>query len=207
MVTSELGEIPNGWRVDELSKIIDVRDGTHASPKQSDSGFALVTSKHLKKNGIDFSSTYLISEVDYHEVNKRSQVERYDILLSMIGTVGTLYFVMDDKINFAIKNIGLFKTSHKLSFSEYIYLFFNSIYGSYYFKTRIAGTTQSYLTLGSLREFPILMPELGFVEKFRDIVHPMFKKLHSNNKSIQYLIKIRDTLLPKLMSGKIRLSD
>jgi len=207
MVGSELGEIPMGWKVDEISRLIDVRDGTHASPKQANNGFPLVTSKHLKKNGIDFRSTYLISKFDYKEVNKRSNVDRYDILLSMIGTVGTLYFVMDSKIDFAIKNIGLFKTSGNLIFSEYIYLFFKSDYGLHYFKTRVAGTTQLYLTLGSLREFPIIVPKTEFIENFRSIVFPIFTKLHLNNKSIQALTKTRDTLLPKLMSGQIRVNN
>ena len=105
MVRSDLGDIPEGWRVGKLGDIVDVRDGTHDSPKQSHTGFHLITSKHLKKGGIDFDSAYLISQVDYTEINKRSKVDTYDILLSMIGTVGLLYFVFDDNIDFAIKTL------------------------------------------------------------------------------------------------------
>ncbi len=204
---SELGEIPAGWPVGNLEKIIDVRDGTHDSPKQSEKGFYLITSKHLKKEGIDFNSAYLISESDYIDINKRSKVDRYDILLSMIGTVGILYFVLDEEIDFAIKNIGLFKTSQNLEYSEFLYLFLNSTYGKSYFRTRLAGTTQSYITLGSLREMPIIIPNSLIIDSFRKIILPIFKKYHLNNQQIQTLTKTRDTLLPKLMSGKLRVRD
>ncbi|MCC5655029.1 restriction endonuclease subunit S [Nostoc sp. XA013] len=207
MIPSELGEIPEGWRVGKLGDLIDVRDGTHDSPKQSEKGFHLITSKHLKKEGIDFNSAYLISQADYIEINKRSKVETYDILLSMIGTVGLLYFVFDEDINFAIKNIGLFKTSKNIEYTEFIYLFLDSTYGKSYFKTRLAGTTQSYITLGSLREMPLIIPSSENIKKFKILVNPIFNKYYLNNKQIQTLTKTRDTLLPKLMSDQLRVKE
>jgi len=202
-----LGEIPLGWEIVTMQSIINVRDGTHDSPKQSVAGFPLITSKHLKKEGLDFSNTYLISETDFNLINKRSKVHRYDILLSMIGTVGLIYLVLDEEINFAIKNVGLFKTSQKQDLLEYIYLLLNSDYGKYYFKTRLAGTTQSYLTLESLRSIPVIYPEKEILKQFKDFSSKIFFKLHNNNKQIKTLTRIRDALLPKLMSGKIRVKE
>lgn len=207
MVASELGDIPEGWKVGKLADVIDVRDGTHDSPKQSDKGFHLITSKHLKKGGIDFDSAYLISEFDYIEINKRSKVETYDILLSMIGTVGLLYFVFDEDIKFAIKNIGLFKTSKNIEYAEFIYLFLSSSYGNSYFKSRLAGTTQSYITLGSLREMHLIMPIYEYIQAFKALIKPIFNKYYLNNKQIQNLTKTRDSLLPKLMSGQLRVKE
>jgi type I restriction enzyme, S subunit len=207
MVASELGDIPEGWRVEKMQNIIEVRDGTHDSPKQSDKGFKLITSKHLKKEGIDFDSAYFISENDYVEINKRSKVETFDILLSMIGTVGLLYFVQEKSINFAIKNIGLFKTSQNLNYSKYIYLFIKSNYGETYLKTRLAGTTQSYVTLGTLRDMPLIVPSSKILSQFKQIAKSIFDKDYFNKEQIQTLTKIRDTLLPKLMNGQIRVKD
>jgi hypothetical protein len=75
MQDSELGPIPKAWRVEQIANLIDVRDGTHNSPKQIDSNYYLITSKHLKNGVIDFNSAYRISDRDYHEINKRSKVE------------------------------------------------------------------------------------------------------------------------------------
>ena len=63
----------------------NVTDGTHDSPKPKEEGYYLITSKHLKDNGIDFASAKKISETDYLKVIQRSKVEQYDILYSMIG--------------------------------------------------------------------------------------------------------------------------
>lgn len=207
MESSELGEIPAGWCVGKMQDVIEVRDGTHESPKQTAEGFHLITSKHLKKEGIDFESAYLISEADYLEANKRSRVHTLDILLSMIGTVGLLYFVLEKEINFAIKNIGLFKSSQAPSYSEFIFLWLTSIYGRSYFRTRMAGTTQAYITLASLREMPLLIPKESFLIKFREVVRPIFSKSYAHREQIQTLTKTRDALLPKLMSGKLRIPE
>ena len=207
MFASELGNIPEGWKAGKLASIIDVRDGTHDSPKQANTGFHLITSKHLKKGGIDFNSAYLISKDDYVDINKRSKVDTYDILLSMIGTVGLLYLVFDEDIKFAIKNIGLFKTSKNIEYAEFIYLLLDSDYGKSYFRSRLAGTTQSYITLGSLREMLVILPNSKIIKEFKILVQPVFKKYHLNNQQIQTLTKTRDSLLPKLMSGQLRVKE
>ena len=54
-------EIPEGWEAKPVSEIIEVRDGTHDSPKPSEKGEYLITSKHLQPSGIDFSNAYFIS--------------------------------------------------------------------------------------------------------------------------------------------------
>jgi len=207
MVDSAIVDIPEDWQVGKLGSIIDVRDGTHDSPKQANTGFHLITSKHLKKGGIDFNSAYLISQNDYVEINKRSRVDTYDILLSMIGNVGLLYFVFDEDIKFAIKNIGLFKTSKNIEYAEFIYLLLDSDYGKSYFRSRLAGTTQSYITLGSLREMLVILPNLKTIKEFKILVQPIFNKYHLNNQQIQTLTKTRDALLPKLMSGQLRVKE
>ncbi|MHB1654663.1 MAG: restriction endonuclease subunit S [Desulfitobacteriaceae bacterium] len=73
-------EAGEDWEDAILSDVVDVRDGTHDSPKPVEEGYYLITSKHLNENIIDFSSAYKISEDDFNDINKRSKVERYDIL-------------------------------------------------------------------------------------------------------------------------------
>ena len=203
MVESELGDIPEGWKALDFQSLFSVKDGTHDSPKQAKKGYPLVTSRHLTTESIDFKSTYLISEKDYIEINKRSKVDQCDILLSMIGTIGLLYFVQESNINYSIKNIGLFKTSEMPQLSEFIFLYLCTPFARYYLKTRLSGTTQEYVTLGSLREFPVIIPDSKCLDKFNKIIKPIFKLRYLNILQIQTLIKTRDTLLPKLMSGQI----
>jgi len=61
-------------RADEFC--ISVRDGTHDTPKQTESGYKLVTGKHIKDGQIDPTDAYYISEQDYIAINERSLVEQ-----------------------------------------------------------------------------------------------------------------------------------
>ena len=102
-------KIPAGWKIDSAeSYCLKVTDGTHDSPKKSSEGKLLITSKNIKYGQLDFSSAYLISINDFEEVNKRSKVDKWDVLLSMIGTVGEVCLISRQP-DFAIKNVGLFK--------------------------------------------------------------------------------------------------
>ena len=205
--TEEMGWIPEGWEVKTSSSLFDVKDGTHDSPKQSITGKYLITSRHIIGNTIDYSNAYLISEEDFNEVNKRSKVDSYDILLTMIGTVGCPFIVMEEEINFAIKNVGLFKTGINRTLATYFFIYLKSHFMKSFMESRLAGTTQKYLTLKILRALPVIVPHSDIMEKFGEQTNSIFNKIHFNNNTTNYLISIRDTLLPKLISGEIRIPE
>ena len=72
---SESIELPKGWELVLSSDIMDIRDGTHDTPKYvSENGIPLITSKNLKGNEIDFSKISYISLDDHIEISKRSKV-------------------------------------------------------------------------------------------------------------------------------------
>ncbi len=205
--TEAFGWIPSGWQVRQMGEVVEVTDGRHDSPKPVTEGFPLITSKHLNKWTIDFDNAYLISEEDFVRRNVGRTVCKYDILISLIGTVGTLYFVMEDKNPYSIKNIGLFKSSQAHHISEYLYLFLDSDYAKHYLASRMAGTTQSYLTHASLRAIPVIVPPEQIIRLFRQSINPLFSKIHANIQQMQTLGNLRDTLLPKLISGELRIPD
>lgn len=205
MQKSELGDIPEGWSVSNIKNNVDVRDGTHASPKPSNSGYHLVTSKNITSGHLERRSCYYISDIDYHEVNKRSRVVCGDILISMIGTVGALYFVGEKCVNYAIKNIGLIKTSERQDLQAFIFFYLKGKAGVDYISSRLAGTTQKYLSLKQLREIPLIIPTKNVLTAFNK--KPFLYEIHANQEITETLANIRDTLLPKLLSGEITLPE
>ena len=133
-----------------------VRDGTHDSPKPVENGRYLITSRHIIGGKIDLSNAYLISSDDFEAINKRSKVDRWDVLISMIGTVGEPCLVKEEP-EFAIKNIGLFKTKSELD-GKWLYYYLTSPQAQALIHQHSRGTTQAYVPLGALRDFPIRVP-------------------------------------------------
>lgn len=156
------------WQKVKLGDICDVRDGTHDSPKQSLEGKFLVTSKHIKGGKIDLSSAYKISLEDFNFVNQRSKVEQWDILISMIGTVGEICLICTPP-DFAIKNVGLIKAGNK-DLAQYLFYYLKSPISQNDIETRLKGTTQQYLSLSEIRDFPVFLPPLEIQRKIAGIL-------------------------------------
>ncbi len=191
----------------ELSKIIEVRDGTHTSPKAQNSGFPLITSKHLLPFGVDKSSANLISKDDFDKINKRSLVETQDILMSMIGTIGLISYIPYQTVDFAIKNVALFKTSQIPELAYYFICYLKSSEVQQHIEKCLAGSTQKYISLGELRKMPTYQPAITELQNFNHVVKPMFDEIVLRNNENNILVNIRDTLLPKLMSGELDISN
>ena len=194
-------DIPTSFDVKSLSEIIEVKDGTHDSPKPQDNGYFLLTSKHLTERGLDYASAYKISKEDYESINKRSKVDTNDILFSMIGTIGNSYFVEETNINFAIKNMALFKTSAKRWFSEYLYLYLSSCDYKHYEGNSLSGSIQKFVSLRTLRDMPILYHE-DIIKLFAKEVRNIITMMVNLRKENIELTKQRDELLPILMNGQ-----
>jgi len=197
-------EAQEDWEEIVITEFFEIRDGTHDSPKQSHAGKPLITSKHIGTNRLDIENAYLISENDFYNVNKRSKVETNDILFSMIGTIGLTYLEQSETVGYAIKNIGLFKTSQNSDWRYYTFLWINSSLGKEFIHEHRSGSTQEYIALGSLRSIVFDAPPLNLLLEFNKAIHTYFQKIKNNILQIRTLEKLLDTLLPKLMSGEVR---
>ena len=131
-----------------------VFDGTHDSPKANESGFPLITSKNILNGVLNLNDTYLISEKDYLTIQNRSSVKKWDIIFSMIGSVGEVYLEKNNEIPYAIKNVGVFSTNDEFK-AKWLYYYLKSPYAKIFIKNSLAGAVQKFLSLGKLRDFPI----------------------------------------------------
>lgn len=148
--------IPSNWKWTTFNKIIDVRDGTHDSPKYVEySDYPLITSKNLTKNGLNFENVNYLTKKDYELINVRSFVDNGDILFAMIGSIGNPVLVNKTR-NFAIKNVALFKCSEKI-YNKYLYYYLQS-QGDMSDKTK--GGVQKFVSLKILRNYLIPLPPL-----------------------------------------------
>lgn len=152
-------DIPETWKWVRLYEILDVRDGTHDTPKYVTKGIPLVTSKNLINNTIDFATTKLISYEDAKNINIRSAVNTDDILFAMIGTIGNPVLVKKDR-EFCIKNMALFKSiDYKLFDMKYLFWYLQKEQDT--MRKKASGGVQSFVSLKYLRNYFFPLPPLA----------------------------------------------
>jgi len=166
-----------------LGDVYDVRDGTHDSPKYQDEGYALITSKNLKPEGLNRNKVKFISEVDFQKINERSQVHVGDILFAMIGTIGNPVIV-EETPDYAIKNVALFKVDKHQS-SKYLRYYLLSDYVISKMQKEAKGTTQRFVGLGYLRKFPIPIPSLPEQERIVAILDTAFEAIDQAKQNVE----------------------
>lgn len=194
--------IPSDWQILRMCDFCYVTDGTHDTPKPvNEGGVPLVTGKCIKNGFIDFNEPYNISYQDHESISKRSGLQTGDILFSNIGTVGTTCLVNYDR-DFSVKNVIIFKPDNT-EISNYLYSWLNSDSIQAIFATQTNGASQQFVGLNFMRRFKILVPNENVLALYSYRIKPIraeIVKLHDINNN---LIKQRDMLLPRLMSGKL----
>lgn len=200
-IFSQKGE---GWVEKKLGEVFDVRDGTHDSPKYHESGFPLITSKNLKDGEITFENVNFISEKDYNDINKRSKVDIGDVLFAMIGTIGNPVVITDEP-EYAIKNVALFKTGN-ISTACYLKYYLDSPLIRKKMLSEAKGSTQRFVGLGYLRNFPILIPnveERASIVSELDVLNEKNQQLIANyNLKLGSLDELKKSILQWAFAGE-----
>jgi type I restriction enzyme S subunit len=193
------------WVDTILGEVYDVRDGTHDSPKYHATGYPLITSKNLKREGLSFDDVSLISEQDYTKINERSVVHKGDVLFAMIGTIGNPTLVEVDP-NFAIKNVALFKLSKGQS-GAFLRYYLGSSFVIQKMMNEAKGTTQKFVGLGYLRGFPINLPSFKTQTKVVDALDKLSaetQRLESiYRQKLSALEALKKSLLHQAFAGEL----
>lgn len=164
-------EIPDSWCWCKMGICLDVRDGTHDTPKYVPKGIPLVTSKNLCNGSIDFSTAKFISLEDHEAISQRSKVDTDDIMFAMIGSIGNPVLYHGNEV-FSIKNMALFKKIENGMDMEYVYWFLYISQDD--MKKYASGGVQSFVSLSYLRNYYIPIPPIAeqkrIVEKIKELM-------------------------------------
>lgn len=161
-----------------------------------------ISIKDLGNDGIFISNTseYLTRDA-VHKFNVPI-IPRGTVVLSFKMTVGRVAITSEEMLS--NEAIAHFKFTEKTPFSkEYLYLFLKN------FKYDTLGSTSSIVTAinsAMIKDLEILIPDSKSMQIFNDYSVPLFNKIKSNQTQITTLISLRDTLLPRLMSGEIKVA-
>jgi type I restriction enzyme S subunit len=204
--TANLLPLPEGWTWGTSSQVLrEVKDGTHDTPEYHPIGIPFITQKHVKPTGLVFDDYKFISKEDHDHFYQRSNPERGDILVSMIGVNrGESCLINNDEV-FSIKNVGLFKPHHSLSHAKFIQYYLSSRLGQQLILKQSKGGAQPFIGLTELRSWPIPLPPLAEqtrivaeVERRLSVVEELEAVVSAN---LQRAGRLRQSILQKAFSG------
>ncbi|MBU4259827.1 MAG: restriction endonuclease subunit S [Desulfobacteraceae bacterium] len=210
MVSSELGEIPAGWRVIELSELVEtITKGTTPTTlgkKFVDKGINFIKAESITSNHTFDKNKFAHIDEQTDQLLNRSKIQQGDFLYTIAGTIGR-FAVVTERVLPANTNqaIAIIRLKKNLNISPYQLLcYLKSHFYQTYLRSRIVQAVQANLSLGELKNTPIILAENSVQSKFSKIAKSLFNKIEKNEKLIGLLVQTRDILLPKLMSGQIR---
>lgn len=211
LVESELGLIPEGWEVGTIdthtSMIIDHRGKT---PKKLGSdwveeGYPAISAKNIKSKKIVRPDTIrFIDEVTYKKWMKEPLIKG-DILMTSEAPMGELYF-FDGSQDFCLSQrlYGL-RANIDICSPEFLFNWLQTTRAKSDMEGRASGSTVLGIKQVELRKVKILTPSRELLEKYNSVARNLVDMMGKNNAQSATLEDLRDTLLPKLLSGEIDL--
>lgn len=210
MVDSELGEIPKGWEVkkfeDCLKLIIDHRGKTplKLGSNWSESGFRALSAKNIKNGQIVNEDSIKFVDEELYSKWMKNEIEPEDILLTSEAPLGELVsWDYAEKIVLSQRLFGI-RADKKIVYPKYLYCFMTSDLFKYELTSRATGSTVQGIRQSELLKTNVIIPTLELTREFQSIVEFKFRKIALNNEETRNLSQLRDFLLPRLISGKIR---
>ena len=209
MIDSELDEIPKGWSICMLSEVTEkITDGAHLSPKSEENGFPMASVKDMTTWDIDLTSCRKISEEDYLKlVQMGCRPKIGDVLIAKDGSFLKHTFVLNEEVDLVLlSSIAILRPNQKIN-SHILNLFLKEESVRERLQNIVTGAVIQRIVLKDFRSFKIPGLPLEIQEKFNNVVDGIYAKIWANNKEVKLLTSIRDTLLPKLISGELEVNE
>lgn len=182
--------------------------GLKKSEYLSQSGYRIINGESLTKSGIDWSKAGYISEERYVE-SPEIMLKVGDILLSKDGTIGKIGYIDNLELPTSVAS-GIFvirNTKPDIISTTFIYYLLKSRLFTSFIAARTEGSVIPHLYQKDFMEFEFPLPTSDKMAEFEEITGPLFSRIVNNLNENKRLSLLRDSLLPKLMSGELDVSN
>lgn len=205
-IDSELGKIPKGWEIGTIEDLCqNIASGSTPSSMNQEyynGEIKWFTTKELKDSFLIDSEKHISDEG--HKNSSTKMFPRGTVLMAIYAapTVGRLGILTSDA-TFNQAAVGL-NPKQEIG-SNYVFLLLKKERDN--FNNLAIGAAQQNLSVKFVKTYPIIIPSEKVIVDFNVLVNPFFDRISLLSKEIEALTGTRDTLLPKLMSGKLRISE
>ena len=207
MVETELGMIPKGWEVGTIGNYVKVKSGYAFKSAWWDSkGIAVIKIKDINNGTLNLTDCSFVSEKNASSAQEFI-INGGEILIAMTGATIGKFAIVPKMNHHALVNqrVGKFFLGEnpfdKVSFL-YCILNQSSVYEE--IVSRGDGSAQPNISPSGIESIKIVIPNSFILDKFNRLMKFNFQKITENIYENNKLVDLRDTLLPKLMSGEIR---
>lgn len=210
---SLFGDIPVEWHIvaiKDLSVYITdyVANGSFASLRENVRLYDKPNYAHFIRN-TDLKAESYKMYVDKHsyEFLSKSVLEGGEIIISNVGDVGSVFLCPKLEKPMTLGNNIILLRPKKDYLTFYLYMLFKGGIGQHLIDGVMGGSAQRKFNKTDFKSIKLMMPPVNILIKFDRIVKPIFSKIEENRDEISRLTSLRDTLLPKLMSGELKIND
>ena len=212
--SEDMGWIPKGWASDTVKELANVTDyvanGSFASLKENvtlsdDPEYALYIRTTDYKNDFSLAKAKYVNKHSY-DFLKKSILEGYEVIISNVGDTGTVFrppVWLNQPMTLGSNAIAI-KNENMSNFLQY---YFSSYFGQYQISSIVGGSAQPKFNKTDYRALAVYFGSLELVSAFEEACQPLRAKIDTNLSQILLLSNIHNTLLPKLMSGELRIPD
>lgn len=166
-------ELPEGWVWKRMGDIcIKIIDGSHNPPPKQIVGIPMLSAKNVRNGILTWETNRYISKDDFKLEQKRNDILKNDVFLTIVGTIGRTYVVTGKEDEFAIqRSISQIRSSMNPYYLSYL---LRSEYMFSYYERNAKGTAQKGIYLNKLKSAPIALPSLeeqkAIVEKVNSLM-------------------------------------
>ncbi len=209
LVKSDLGDIPKGWKVERLGDLTE-KFTTGLNPRKNfvlgEGNNYYVTIKNMNNRRVILDERCdKVNDDAIKKINTRSKLEKDDILFSGIGTIGKTFYADENPKNWNISESIFVLRAKKEKITHIILYYLLLSYNFQNYSTQLAsGSVQTGVRMADLKNYKVALPKIVMQKKISKVLRAILKQFKFNIRQIDTLSQIRDLLLPKLMSGKIR---
>ncbi|EYU15499.1 restriction endonuclease subunit S [Photorhabdus aegyptia] len=201
---TELGWVPKGWEYEPVSKAIEINPSVKLSKGQN--------AKYIDMKALPISG-YSISDVIMKPFSGGVKFQKNDILLARItpclenGKTGFVDFLNDNEVGFGSTEFIVMKATYKVHFGYVACLSRNERFRSHAIQSMVGSSGRQRVQSSCFDNYYVTVPNATVMNNFAEKIENLFSKMSLNNAEISSLTQLRDTLLPKLISGELSLDD
>ena len=204
------GDQPSDWQEQPLEKFISFQEGPGIRNWQyvPQDGAKFINIRCIQDGDLRLDTANMISSEEANGKYRHFMLNEWDVIVSTSGTLGRYAVVRKEHLPLCL-NTSVIRFVPKKSFSHFSYMLGYLSSSEFYdhLQTKASGSVQANFGPMHLRQITMLIPSDIVLGKYHNLVFPLFQKVIENRRESEQLARLRDSLLPRLMSGELSIAN